>query len=51
MITLGLIVFLLGLLFSIWPMWLVGLVVIAGGVGLYLVGRSGRTVAGRQYWY
>jgi len=51
MILLGAILFVIGLIASIYILWVVGLILLAIGVVLALLGRSGRPVGGRSHWY
>jgi predicted acyltransferase len=51
MIILGVILLILGFVFSIPVLWTIGLILIAVGVVLMIVGATGRAVAGRRYWY
>ncbi len=51
MIILGVILLILGFLFSIPILWTIGLVLVAVGVVLLIVGATGRAIAGRRYWY
>ena len=51
MIILGVILLVLGFIFSIQILWIVGLVLIAVGVILLILGATGRAVGGRKYWY
>ena len=51
MITTGLILLLLGALFSIPLLWTLGVIVLVVGLILMLLGRSGRSIGGRaHYW-
>ena len=51
MILLGAILFVIGLIASIYILWVVGLILLAIGVVFALLGRSGRPVGGRSHWY
>ena len=51
MIILGIVLLILGFLFSIPVLWTIGLVLVAVGVVLMIIGASGRAIAGRRYWY
>jgi hypothetical protein len=51
MIILGVILLILGFVFSIPVLWTIGLILVAVGVVLMIVGATGRAVAGRRYWY
>jgi hypothetical protein len=51
MIILGLVLLLLGLVFSIGILWTAGIIVLVVGLILLLLGRTGRTIGGRaHYW-
>ncbi len=51
MIILGVILALLGLLLSVPLLWVLGLVLIAVGVVLWIAGSMGREVGGRRHYY
>jgi len=51
MIILGIVLLILGFLFSVPVLWTIGLVLVAVGVVLMIIGASGRAIAGRRYWY
>ena len=51
MIVLGLILFILGFIFGISILWTIGIIVLIIGVVLLVVGATGRTIAGRRYWF
>ncbi len=51
MIILGVILLILGFVFSIPVLWTIGLILVAVGVVLMILGATGRAVAGRRYWY
>ena len=51
MIILGAILLILGFLLNIPILWTIGLVLIAVGVILMLLGAAGRAVGGRKHWY
>ena len=51
MIVLGLILLLLGLVFSVGILWTIGIILLIVGLVLMLLGRTGRTIGGRaHYW-
>lgn len=50
LIILGVILLVLGFVFSIPILWTIGLVLVAVGVGLLIVGATGRAIAGRWNW-
>lgn len=51
MIILGVVLLVLGFVFSIPVLWTIGLVLIAVGVVLMIVGATGRAIGGRRHWY
>ena len=51
MIILGVVLLIVGFIFSIPILWTIGLILVAVGVVLMILGATGRTVAGRRYWY
>jgi hypothetical protein len=51
MIALGVILLVLGLLFSIPILTYIGVVALVIGAVFWLLGAAGRPVAGRRYWY
>lgn len=51
MIILGVILLILGFVFSIPVLWTIGLILVAVGVVLMIVGATGRAIGGRRYWY
>lgn len=51
MIVLGAILLILGLLFNVYLLWVVGLVLLVIGGVFWLLGAIGRPVAGRRSWY
>jgi hypothetical protein len=51
MIVLGLILLILGFIFGISILWTIGIIVLIIGVVLLVVGATGRTIAGRRYWF
>jgi predicted acyltransferase len=51
MIILGVILLILGFVFSIPILWTIGLILVAVGVVLMILGATGRAIAGRRYWY
>ncbi len=48
---LGIILLVLGFVFSIPVLWTIGLILVAVGVVLLIIGTTGRAIAGRRYWY
>ena len=51
MIILGLVLTLLGYLLGIHILFVIGIILLVVGIVLYVLGRSGRPVGGRRYWY
>ena len=51
MIILGVILLILGFVFSIPILWTIGIILIVVGAVLVLLGATGHAIAGRKYWY
>lgn len=51
MIVLGVLLLILGFLFNIAILWEIGVALAVIGVVLYVVGSTGRTVAGRRHFW
>jgi hypothetical protein len=51
MIILGIILLLIGLVAGIAFLWTLGIIVLAAGVILMLLGRTGHAVGGRSHYY
>ncbi len=51
MIVLGIILLVLGFVFSIHILWILGIIALAIGVILAIAGFAGGEVAGRRHWY
>jgi hypothetical protein len=51
MIILGIILLILGFVFTIPILWTIGIILIVAGVVLAILGATGRAVGGRKYWY
>lgn len=51
MIILGVVLLVLGFVFSIPVLWTIGIVLIVIGAILALLGTAGRAVGGRRHWY
>ena len=51
MLIIGLVLMLIGFLLAIPILWTIGIVLAIVGLVLLLLGRSGRTIGGRHYWY
>lgn len=47
----GLVLMIVGRLFSVPLLWPLGLVILVGGLGMFILGRSGRQVGGRRHYY
>jgi hypothetical protein len=50
-IILGVVLLVLGFVFSIPVLWTIGIVLIVIGAILALLGTAGRAVGGRRHWY
>lgn len=51
MIILGIILLILGWIFSISILWTIGIILLVVGAVLWLLGGIGRPVAGRRHWW
>lgn len=51
MIILGVILLILGFIFSIQILWIIGIILLVVGAVLALLGATGRAIGGRKYWY
>ncbi len=51
MLIVGLVLMLIGFLLAIPVLWTIGIVLAVVGLILLLLGRGGRRIGGRQYWY
>ena len=51
MIILGVVLLVLGFVFGIPLLWTIGLVLIAVGAVLTILGATGRAIGGRKTWY
>ena len=51
MIILGIILLVLGFVFGIQILWILGIVLLVVGAILALLGATGRAVGGRKFWY
>ncbi len=51
MIVLGIVLLILGFVFGIHLLWVLGVVLLVIGAVLWIMGSVGRPVAGRRYWY
>jgi membrane protein implicated in regulation of membrane protease activity len=50
-ILVGAVLLALGLIFNVYLLWVVGVVVLVVGAVFWLLGATGRQIAGRRYWY
>ena len=51
MIALGVILLILGFIFAIHILWILGIILLVVGVVFFLLGAAGREVGGRRHWY
>lgn len=51
MIGLGVVLLILGFVFKVYLLWVIGIVLLVIGAVFWLLGMIGRPVAGRRYWY
>jgi Family of unknown function (DUF6131) len=51
MIAVGAILLILGFVFGIHLLWVLGIILLVIGAVFWLLGMAGRPVAGRRYWY
>lgn len=51
MVVLGVILLILGFVFGIHLLWVLGIILTVIGVVMWALGSVGRPVAGRRYWY
>lgn len=51
MITLGLILLILGLIFDVGILWTIGVILLVVGLILALLGTMGRAIGGRRHYY
>jgi len=51
MIILGIILLIVGFVFTIPILWTIGIILIVAGVVLAILGATGRAIGGRKYWY
>lgn len=51
MIVLGAILLILGWLFNIYLLWVIGVILLVVGAIFWLLGSIGRPVRGRRVWY
>ena len=51
MLVLGIVLLLLGFVFAIHILWILGIVALVVGCVLALAGATGHAIGGRRYWY
>lgn len=51
MIILGLVLLILGFVFAIHILWVLGLILLVVGAALAIMGSAGRAVGGRRHYY
>lgn len=51
MITLGVILLIVGFIFSIPVLWTIGIILLVAGAVLAILGGTGRRVGGRAHWF
>lgn len=51
MIVFGAILLILGLVFNIYLLWVIGVILLVVGAVFWLLGSIGRPVGGRRVWY
>jgi Family of unknown function (DUF6131) len=51
MIVLGAVLLILGLIFQLHFLWVIGIILLVAGAVFWIMGRAGRPIAGRRYWY
>ncbi len=51
MIALGIILLILGFIFKIAILWVIGIILLVIGAVLFLLGSMGRAVGGRRHYY
>ncbi|WP_019971394.1 DUF6131 family protein [Mycobacterium sp. 141] len=51
MIVFGAILLILGLVFNIYLLWVIGVILLVVGAIFWLLGSIGRPVGGRRVWY
>jgi hypothetical protein len=50
-ITLGVILLIVGFIFSIPVLWTIGIILLVAGAVLAILGGTGRRVGGRAHWF
>lgn len=51
LVTLGLILLILGLIFDVGILWTIGIILVVIGAVLFLLGSMGRAVGGRRHYF
>jgi len=51
MILLGIVLLILGFIFTVHILWILGIVVLVIGAILAVLGGTGRAIGGRPHWY
>ncbi|GAA2439580.1 DUF6131 family protein [Mycolicibacterium llatzerense] len=51
MIALGAVLLILGFVFNVYLLWVLGIVLVVVGAVFWLLGTAGHSVAGRRHWY
>lgn len=51
MIVLGIILVILGFVFSSWILWIIGIILLVLGLAAWVLGGLDRAVFGRRHWY
>jgi Family of unknown function (DUF6131) len=51
MVALGVVLLILGFVFGIHLLWVLGIILLVIGAVIWVMGSMGRSVAGRRHWY
>lgn len=51
MIILGIILIVVGIVVSLPILWWIGVILLAAGAALAILGATGRAIGGRSHWY
>ncbi|MDT5350907.1 MAG: hypothetical protein QOH91_4194 [Mycobacterium sp.] len=51
MIVLGVVLLILGFVFGIHLLWVLGIILLVVGAVMWVMGSMGRSVGGRRHWY
>jgi Family of unknown function (DUF6131) len=51
MIVFGVVLLILGFVFGIHLLWVLGIILLVAGAVMWVMGSMGRSVAGRRHWY